>query len=200
MLDQWILSRVARKTIKREVSASAINVILEDASRTYKELPKSPVDYGLGLKLVVNTMRYNIALYRAMLEVDISDQDAKSHIESMNWTLFRLGGSPMRSLSVVRGKNAVSRISWIDTFLWKYFFTKPYQRESIASDADIAFDVKKCPIQEYFRSQDSVDLCYHAACKHDYKLASKWTAELERTTTLANGDEKCDFKFYIYRG
>ena len=62
------------------MSASAINVILEDASRTYKELPKSPVDYGLGLKLVVNTMRYNIALYRAMLEVDISDQDAKSHI------------------------------------------------------------------------------------------------------------------------
>jgi len=200
MLDKWIFNRVVRQTIKDEVSTNAINGILKDARRIYTELPKSSANYGLGLKFVLNTARYNIALYRAMLEVDISEQDAKSYIEHMNWKLFRLAGSPMRILSIMKGKNSVSRVNWIDYFLWKYFFPKPYRREFVSSDADIAFDVTKCPLQEYFRSQDSIDLCYHAACKHDYKLADKWKTELERTKTLANGDEKCDFKFYIYRG
>ncbi len=55
----------------------------------------------------------------------------------------------------------------------------------------------KCLVAEYFQQSDAQDLCVRVWCNQDFALAEMWGAKLERTTTLAEGCTRCDFRFMI---
>jgi ubiquinone biosynthesis protein len=61
----------------------------------------------------------------------------------------------------------------------------------------VAFDVRRCPVAEYFRAQGLSQVCVDAWCNLDLPLARKWGARLERTGTLAQGAERCDFRWHL---
>jgi ubiquinone biosynthesis protein len=61
----------------------------------------------------------------------------------------------------------------------------------------VAFDVRRCPVAEYLSAQGLSELCVEAWCNLDVPLASKWGARLERTGTLAQGAERCDFRWHL---
>jgi len=42
-------------------------------------------------------------------------------------------------------------------------------------------------------------LCVDAWCNLDVPLAEKWGSRLERSTTLAEGAERCDFRWRLNR-
>lgn len=81
-------------------------------------------------------------------------------------------------------------------------FGRPgYQRNDLPHDpAPSAFLITRCPIAELMRAHDASDLCAAAWCDLDYALAEMWGARLARPTTLAAGDESCDFRFHAGRG
>ena len=49
--------------------------------------------------------------------------------------------------------------------------------------------------EEFFRSHGMQKLCRETWCELDFPLAEKWGGELERTTTLAEGASRCDFRW-----
>ncbi|MCF6238033.1 MAG: L-2-amino-thiazoline-4-carboxylic acid hydrolase [Candidatus Marinimicrobia bacterium] len=55
----------------------------------------------------------------------------------------------------------------------------------------------KCLVAEYFQKYNAQDLCVNVWCNQDFALAEMWGAKLERTTTLAEGCTRCDFRFMI---
>jgi hypothetical protein len=61
----------------------------------------------------------------------------------------------------------------------------------------VGLDVRRCSMAEYFRTQGLVHLCVETFCALDFELARSWGARLERTTTLAGGGERCDFRFQV---
>lgn len=59
----------------------------------------------------------------------------------------------------------------------------------------VAFEIVRCPISDYLRTQDATDLCVGAWCNLDYALAEAWGGKLDRASTLAAGDSQCSFRF-----
>ncbi|MBU0991153.1 MAG: L-2-amino-thiazoline-4-carboxylic acid hydrolase [Proteobacteria bacterium] len=65
------------------------------------------------------------------------------------------------------------------------------------SDADVAFNVRRCPFQEYYKCQGVPVICQYASCNLGYPLAKAWHATLMRSHTLAGDNLPCDFRFYV---
>ncbi|MHA2020839.1 MAG: L-2-amino-thiazoline-4-carboxylic acid hydrolase [Candidatus Thorarchaeota archaeon] len=64
-------------------------------------------------------------------------------------------------------------------------------------DTAIAFDIKKCLYFDIFEKNGLAELG-PILCEYDYILANvvrKWS-RFERTETIADGDARCDFRYY----
>lgn len=69
-----------------------------------------------------------------------------------------------------------------------------YIIETVPVASGTAFNVMRCPVAEYFRKQNAVDLCTSSWCNLDYPLAELTGEKLVRTRTLVKGDHHCDFR------
>ncbi len=177
-----------------EFKDDTIERLLERMWHLHEDIPESPHKGTVGFLLSFS--RKSIALHKAIFEIGISDATGKKYIEQINWKLGKYIGTPIYSLSRIIGKNPVLRIKWINDTLWKFLFTEPLKRVPVDSDADVAFNVISCPFQEYYKSQDLLELCEYASCNLGYPLAKAWHSKFQRKQTLANGGDHCDFKFY----
>ena len=76
----------------------------------------------------------------------------------------------------------------------RFPFNAPgYLIETVHTDADVAFDVVRCPIADYVRERRAADLCIASWSNHDYALAELTGDKLVRTKTIVGGDDRCDF-------
>lgn len=85
----------------------------------------------------------------------------------------------------------------VNAFLRFPFNSPGYKLERIPSDCGIAFNILACPIASYLQQQGGADLCVASWCNLDFALAEMWGGKLERTGTLAEGKDRCDFQFKI---
>ncbi len=194
---KWIFSKAVKKTLLAEFENENIVRLLNTLWNLHEEIPESPTkDESRSVGLLLSSARKSIALYRAFLEMGISDETAKKYIEKVNWELGKYLGAPIYSLSRISGKNPVRRINWINDALWRFLFTEPFKRAPVESDADVAFNITRCPFQEYYKSQNLLELCEFASCSQDHLLAKAWHSKFQRKQTLASGGDYCDFRFY----
>jgi len=76
------------------------------------------------------------------------------------------------------------------------FGSPSYEWRDVSSpDGAVAFDCVKCPVAEFFASQNASELCVQTFCRLDFPLAETWGGQLERSGTIASGAERCDFRW-----
>ena len=97
--------------------------------------------------------------------------------------------------SRLRSIHLLTRVTWILDAMFAFIFTSPFQRKTYSSLDEIAFDVVRCPLAQYFKDQGAPELTKAAACKLDYQMAKVWGLEFVRTQTIAEGHSFCDFRF-----
>ncbi|MCP4402056.1 MAG: L-2-amino-thiazoline-4-carboxylic acid hydrolase [bacterium] len=186
-----------KKTLLAEFENDNIVRLLDILWNLYEDIPEFPAkDASRSVGWLLSSARKSIALYRTFLEMGLSDETAKKYIERVNWELGKNIGAPLYYVSRIRGKNPVRRIHWINDALWKFLFTEPFKRVPAESDASVAFNITRCPFQEYYTSQNLPELCEFASCSQDHLLAKAWHSTFQRTQTLAGGGDYCDFRFY----
>lgn len=64
-----------------------------------------------------------------------------------------------------------------------------------SGDCALAFDFTECGICKLCRDEECFELA-HYLCKLDFMMAELVGLRLERSCTLADGDAKCDFRYY----
>jgi ubiquinone biosynthesis protein len=70
--------------------------------------------------------------------------------------------------------------------------------QDIAAEAGVvAFDVLRCPVAEFFRREGQPELCVRTFCQLDLPLARVWGGTLERSSTIAAGADRCDFRWRV---
>lgn len=196
--QKWTFSKAVKKTLLTEFEKDKIARLLDRVWNIYEEIPESPLkNESRAVGLMLSTARKNIALYKAFIELNIPKEKTKKYIEEINWEINKIIGAPMFVFSIIRGKNALDRVKWINDVLWKFLFTKPFERVQVDSDASVAFNITRCPFQEYYKSQNVIELCEYTSCSQDYFLAETWHSKFTREQTLASGGEFCDFRFYV---
>lgn len=64
-----------------------------------------------------------------------------------------------------------------------------------SGDCALAFDFTECGLCKLCRDEGCVELIQYL-CRLDFMMAEIMGLRLERSSTLAGGDTKCDFRYY----
>ena len=175
-------------------TAAAVWVRTLDIQR---ELQRKRVRHSPGVNLLLRYMQWDYALYRALQEQGIGQQQAGEWIEQINWQIFAPASALSFKLSRLRSRRLQTRIQWLLDALFNLVFTRPFRRTTLPAVAGVAFDVQVCPLASYLREQGAPELTHFAACSLDYRMASDWGVTLQRRQTLAGGAAYCDFRFSV---
>lgn len=187
--------RAVNKHLAVSIPANEFGQIWQRTVRLQSELRITRPRHSFGVNLFLRYMEWDNALYRALREHGMPQEQASQLIEEINWEVFGAGTMTSFALSRLRSAKLQTRIQWILDLMFFALFTRPFRKEAVPTDNGIAFDVVSCPVAEYFRQQGIPELTRYAACSLDHRMAQHWGVELERTQTIAEGDMRCDFRF-----
>jgi hypothetical protein len=167
------------------------------AMRSGKLSPEPTVGSRMNVRLACFTMSF----FDALLAIGTDRAYAIEIVADAAWRVYRLWSVIALGLARLRpGKTtslafAVSKGGERSNLSLSFPFNAPgYLIEAVSVDRGAAFDVVRCPIADYFRKEDSVDLCTASWCNLDYALAELTHEKLIRTKTLVRGDDRCDFR------
>lgn len=161
------------------------------------ELRQTRPHHSLGVNQFLRFMEWDAALFRAVQEHGITQEQASRLVEEINWELFGAGTANVFALSRLRSSRLQTRVQWILDWMFAVLFTKPFRKQPVPVNEGIAFDVTSCPVAEYFKQQGVPELTRAAACNLDHRMAQIWGVTLERSQTMAAGGARCDFRFKI---
>lgn len=166
-----------------------------DYSARSKKLSPEPT---FGSKMNVRLACFTMSFFDALLAAGTERDYAINLIADTAWRVYRLWSmaalgfarlTPGRRTSLAFAVNRHQGLSL------SFPFNAPgYVIEPVSAPSGTAFDVVRCPIADYFRSEGAIDLCTASWCNLDYALAELTGEKLVRTKTLVQGDGRCDFR------
>lgn len=189
--------RVSSRILNARYTEDEVAILLKDMDYFSKSLANTSSKLSLGVRLLLAYMKKDIALYKAMIKNDIESEVAQKHIEEIGWAIFKDICIISYKLTRLIGANPKHRLRRVNDLLWFSFFTKPFQRTKKDEEADVGFDVVRCPLTNFFIENECSGLTPFAACNMDYRLAELWHSDLNRTQTIASGGDFCDFRFNV---
>ncbi|TDT72682.1 ubiquinone biosynthesis protein [Litoreibacter halocynthiae] len=178
----------------------ALNVssVLEATWCRYDKLePNLPVSETTGAMITTHLAAITLAIYESLVAQGQSADEAQSIVYQIGWSIYE----PMSVLPLMLAKTLTvdpTKQMRIATGVFRKFpFGEPaYGWRDVDTDPKIVgFDCTKCPVASFFKEHDASDLCVQTWCALDYPLAQKWGGKLERTGTIAMGDDHCDFRW-----
>jgi hypothetical protein len=196
-LPRIAFRRAAQAQLGACLPAATATVVWARTLEIQSELQRTQVSHSSGVNLLLRYMQWDCALYRALQEQGIGQQQAGEWIEQINWQIFAPASALAFKLSRLRSSRLQTRIKWLLDALFSLVFTRPFRRTNLPAAAGVAFDVQVCPLASYLRDEGVPELTHFAACSLDYRMASDWGVTLQRRQTLAGGAAYCDFRFSV---
>ncbi|HEY0014682.1 MAG TPA: L-2-amino-thiazoline-4-carboxylic acid hydrolase [Longimicrobium sp.] len=190
-----VFRRSALPILAPALSSDAVERVWARTVALQRELRKTRPRHSLGVNLLLRLFEWDRALYGALLESGAGRDEAGRMISEINWALLGPSTALSFSLSRLRSRDLRTRVQWVIDLLFATVFTAPFRRVVHRAKGEVAFDVTRCPLAEYFAAQGTPELTRHAACSLDYHMAAQWGVTLRRTQTIAEGHPACDFRF-----
>ncbi|WAC45732.1 L-2-amino-thiazoline-4-carboxylic acid hydrolase [Pseudomonas sp. SL4(2022)] len=198
LLPRIVFHRAAQTQPGACLPAATASAVWARTLEIQGEMQRSRAGHSPGVNLL-RYMQWDCALYRALQEQGIGQQQAGEWIEQINWQIFAPASALALKVSRLRSRRLPARIKWLLDTLFSLVFTRPFRRTNLPAAAGVAFDVQVCPLASYLREQGAPELTHFAACSLDYRMAKDWGVSLQRTQTLAGGAAHCDFRFSVPR-
>lgn len=194
------LAPAVRRALGGRFSAAEITFILDEAFRNYEQQrPRLPRERGLGARAMVHFAALTAGFYRALVAQRTSEEDARRLTATVTWLVYEKMAAVPWGLARLTRRTPYGRLQRATRAFRRFPFGAPgYDMVDIPSDPDVvAFDVRRCPVAEYFRAEGLPQVCVDAWCNLDVPLATQWGARLERSGTLAQGAGRCDFRWRV---
>lgn len=183
-----------------------IDHYITEAWRHYKTLaPSLPPQPTRGSWMNVQLAVLTISLFQALLDAGIKRAYAIELVSDTTWKVYQqwsrigqfleriLPHAPLALPASSAGLKSYLRKD--GTFALGFPFNPPgYLARYAPTKGGIGFDMIRCPVAETFRAQGAADLCLASWCNLDYALGEMRGLKLERTTTLVEGADRCDFR------
>ncbi len=160
-------------------------------------LPKEPT---FGSRMNVMLACLSFSMLTALLARGVEREYAIELISDASWKVYRHWAFLPKLFAILVTRNAAKRLRiCVNAFLRFPFNSPGYRFEREPSDQEIAFNILRCPVASFLQQQGAADLCVASWCNLDFALAEKWGGKLVRKGTLADGNERCDFRFKVVR-
>lgn len=157
------------------------------------DLPKEPT---LGSRISILLACITLSFYKALVEYGVTKKHSIQLVRDVSWLIYRKFGYIPLIISKLISRNKLKRIKICTSLFRKFPFNPPgYDMKDVNCVNEVAYDVLKCPVANYFMKIGELEFCSGTWCDLDYSLAQLWGGCLERTSTIANGDDRCDFRF-----
>lgn len=192
--------RSATRVLAREMAPDRAARTWDTTKSLQVELRKTRPSHSLGVNVLLRYLEWDCALFLAAKQAGLPAAIAGRLVEEINWAVLGPVTALSFSISRLRSKHLRARVEWILDLLFGVLFTSPFQRTTLPSTRDVAFNVTVCPLAQYFRDRGVPELTRYAACSLDHRMAADWGVRLERTQTIAEGHSLCDFRFQIQQG
>jgi len=191
-----------KKILTSHFGDELTGTILEETRSEFEALiPKIP-DVG-GKKNIWETnliqCTWALALYQALKSHGktaeetgkISNEMVEAQLKSYpRWFLHLLGRWQFTKYSKNKMKKHAAESQkrlYLDDWVWSVF-------EGDGKEFDSGVDITECAVCKFFRGQDASDLAPYL-CRTDFAVSRAFGTGLVRTMTLAEGGEKCDFRY-----
>lgn len=162
---------------------------------SYSDLSK---ETNISSKMSIFSACITISFYKALLEYGLTKEYAIQLVGDVSWFIYKKLGYIPLIISKIMSRNKLKRIKICTDLIRKFPFNPPgYEMKDVNCCDTVAYDVEKCIIASYFLQKGEIELCKETWCKMDYALAELWGGELERTSTISCGHDRCDFRFKI---
>jgi L-2-amino-thiazoline-4-carboxylic acid hydrolase len=182
---------------KGRFSAADLNRIHEQAWRNFDMLfGDVPEGATVGTRMNLMLACLSLSAFRALMALGVERDYAIELFADVAWRVYEKWGQLPRFISRFLTRDPVKRMRWCVNMFLRFPFNPPgYAFERLPSDDGISLDMLRCPVAEYLCANGAADLCVGSWCNLDYGLAEMWGGRLERSGTLAAGDDRCGFRF-----
>jgi len=195
-----LLTPAAGRALRGRFSPADIRGVMDDAFEDYEQQrPRIPGEKDIGARLMVHFAALTAGFYRALVARRLPDEDARRLTAQTTWLVYDKMAAIPWALARLTRRGRYARLRRATDLFRRFPFRAPgYDMVDVAAAGNVvAFDVRRCPVAEYFQAQGLSQVCVDAWCNLDVPLAEKWGARLERTGTLAQGAECCDFRWRV---
>jgi ubiquinone biosynthesis protein len=197
-LLKLLLTPAARRALRGSLPSREVERALQETWRIYDRLmPTIPREATWGGSLMVRLAACAISLYRALLQTNLPANEATRLVSAAAWQIYEKMAAAPRVLASLVTRDPLRRLKVATDLFRRFPFGPPaYRMEDVPAGAgSVAFNVLRCPVAEFFRHEGQPELCVSAFCQLDFPLAKAWGGTLERTSTIAAGAGRCDFRW-----
>lgn len=158
------------------------------------EVPKMPT---MGGSLMLHLSAMSTGFYQELTTRGKDEETTTQLFYDIAWKIYQKMGRFSWGLAGFGNRNGYDRLLKATKLFRAFPFNSPsYQWKDVKAEKDVVgFDCLKCPVAEYFETKGLSKFCVATWCALDYPLAEMWNAKLERTGSIAGGEEKCDFRW-----
>ena len=182
--------RFTRREAKR-----LVNEALRNLESCATEASAEP---SLGARMNVRLAGVTLAAHRALTAAGIEKTYATELVSDAAWWVYEKWGWLAAGLAWAARRDSLGRLRFATVLFRSFPFNPPgYLMEDIPAAHEVAFDVRRCPVAEYFGRHGASEVCVGTWCNLDYALAEQWGGRLERAGTLAAGADRCDFRWKV---
>ncbi len=199
-LLKLLLTPAARRALRGSVRSREVERALQETWRIYDRLlPKIPKESTWGGRLMVRLAACAVSLYRALLQMNVPGEEAARLVSAAAWLVYEKMALAPRVLAALVTRDPLRRLRMATDLFRRFPFGPPsYRMEDVPAESGVvAFDVLRCPVAEFFRREGQPELCVSTFCQLDFPLARTGGGTLERTSTIAAGAERCDFRWRV---
>ena len=199
---QSLMEAHAQAVLTTTPTAASVSEIMQQTWDRYYELePAIAIQPTLGAVFTTHAAALMLAMHETLLQHGIAVAESHRLIHEIGWRVYRQMAEPPLLIGAAFTRDPRKRLKLATDIFRSFPFGSPsYEWRDVASaDGAIAFDCVKCPVAEFFASQNAAELCVQTFCKLDFPLAETWGGELKRSGTIASGAERCDFRWYPRR-
>lgn len=193
-----LMGGAVRAELSQRFARPAIRAVVDDALAAYdSQRAFLPVEATVGGRAMVRLAALTIGLYKALLARGFEASEARALTARVTGRIYARMADFPTSLSAVGSPDGRERLRRATDLFRRFPFGAPaYEMVDVAGDGDVvAFDVLRCPVAELFLAHGLGELCVESWCNLDFPLAERWGGRLERTTTIAGGAARCDFRW-----
>ncbi len=141
----------------------------------------------------------SLAMFRALVAEGIDKEYATELFTDLAWTVYEKWIALPRSIARLSTRDPQRQMDTMLEMFLTYPFSRPgYDWKVHPGSGVFAVDFYRCPVLDYFKTQDEEEFCRNSWCTLDYALALVMTkgGYYERSRTLSDGDDVCEMKWY----
>lgn len=194
LLFRWL----ARRVLAGRLVEVPLESILDDADRHYATLvsgvAKAKTAAG---RTNLRMAAYLVALSGALREIGISAEESHGVLaDGVFAVMRRVWWAPDRLAELVHPRDRLARTRMRQRLGRRFYFRDPdWSMREVHANGGFGIDVERCVMRDFLAELGEQGLCRDVLCAQDLKMAELRGERLIRTSTLAEGALRCDFRF-----